>query len=167
MTPEQVSNLEQMFDVHFPDAYRSALIDCPLRPDSEEFVSNYDDVVESNKAFRAEDVWQFPWLDHLWWIGGDGAGGFYFISCLDADCVVYYFDHENCAKSFADRDRLSSCTLAEYIETEMEDEKEFREYEEQLIAERAHKRERLEEQIANRKFWQFWIPQKLPKSLRD
>lgn len=167
LTSKQVAQLENIFEIRLPDAYRDALIQCPIAADSESFVNRFDDLVEFNKYFREANPWPFPWLDHFWWIGGDGCGGFHFLSCQDGEATVYYFVHDEPAKSFDDRERLRPDSLTNYIAGEVDAENECREYEVQLVAERALKRQCVEQQIANRKWWQFWIPKSLPRSMKD
>jgi hypothetical protein len=105
-----------------------------------------------NRGCRAESPWGFSWDHHVWWVGGDGSGGLYFINCRDnASCHIYYLDHGDPAEDFDEQARLKPRLLSECVRDLEQSEAEFE-----------HDRIRLLQRIADRQWWQFWIPSSPP-----
>ena len=152
MTRDEASKLEQDFGVTFPAVYRDAITDAyPFSDATEELDIDAESLRQSNEGCRKEDPWGFPWRPHYWCIGGDGAGGFYFINTQQNDAAVYYCDHEDPPKSIDDRDRISVTSFDEFIDDLRRQEKDMEGWEEEM-----------KERVANRKWWQFWIPRQWP-----
>jgi hypothetical protein len=84
-------------------------------------------------------------------LGGDGAGGIYFIDTKRSDSFIYYIDHDDPPKNICDTDHISSQTLTEFKNDLITDKEEYE----------RHCRE-VRERISHRKWWQFWIPKQIP-----
>ncbi len=156
MNDEQIANLESEFGIRFPVEYRDNLHAYAFAGDTEEFTADVSVLSECNHGIRAEPPWGFQWEDRFWWVGGDGSGGLFFINCQDEPCRVYYLDHENPAESFADQSCLKPRLLTEFISDLRQAESEWEEV-----------RQRLLKRIAERRWWQFWIPKLPPAWARD
>ncbi len=152
MTNDEASMLEREFGVVFPDAYRRAIIDSyPFNDATEELDTDAGSLRALNVGYRRENPWGFPWQAQFWSIGGDGAGGFYFIDTRQRDSTIYYCDHEDMPESFDDHDRLYVRSFPEFIDDIQQLEKKMEKWESER-----------KEQIANRKWWQFWISRQCP-----
>lgn len=152
MNQTAAATLESEFGISFPTAYRQAVTDCyPFTEEAEELDLDPNRLRASNAECRTTPPWGFPWQSDYWRIGGDGAGGFYFIDTSKDDSTVYYCDHEDMPESMDDAERLHVTPFAEFIEE---------------VREAANKLARWEEQmkikVAKRKWWQFWIPRQWP-----
>jgi len=144
--------LEAEFKVIFPVAYRSAVTDAyPFAAATEELDTDAASLRRSNQGCRTEDPWGFPWKQNYWCIGGDGAGGFYFIDTQQSDSTVYYCDHEDMPTSIEDIEHISVTSFQEFIDDIK-----------QLEQDMARWDEEMRERVANRKWWQFWIPRQCP-----
>lgn len=117
----------------------------------EELMNSESHLRENNTAFRNQDRWGFRWEDRFWWIGGDGAGGVYFINTEEETSDVYYCDHEDPAKDFDDGDRLFSSDIGSHLSDIVELEQEMERHDAQMKV-----------SVANRRWWQFWIPRSWP-----
>ncbi len=152
MNRDEATKLEIDFGVTFPVAYREAITDgYPFADTVEELDADAESLRSSNKGCRNDAPWGFPWKLQYWCIGGDGAGGFYFIDTLQDDSTVYYCDHEDMPDSINDPDRISGISFQEFIENVRQLEEDFENWERQMC-----------ERVANRKWWQFWVPREWP-----
>jgi|GEM_PF-3558265 len=152
MTQDEASQLEADFGVTFPAAYRDAVKNAyPFTDATEELDTDAESLRKSNKRCREEDPWGFPWKPHYWCIGGDGAGGFYFINTQQDDSTVYFCDHEDMAASIEDLDHISVMSFSEFVAYIQQLEKDVEKWDEEM-----------QERVANRKWWQFWIPRQWP-----
>jgi hypothetical protein len=151
MYSQAITELEQRFHVALPAPYRAALIESAAKFASEEFCTNADDLAISNDGCRKNGVWGLPWPNNFWWVGDDGCGGLYFINCDEPDGHVYYFDHEDAPNSFDEIEKLKFKSLAAFLVSIEEGERQFENDCEVLL-----------EKIRNRKWWQFWVPRTPP-----
>ena len=148
MTAHEAKILQREFNLSFPEDYLTIITGVVARDiNSEALVVSVEDLRESNLAFRAEDQWGFRWESRFWWIGGDGAGGFYFINTEEITSEVYYCDHEDSPADFADRKRLYSSDIGNHVSDQVEMEAETQSYNEKMRA-----------KVASRRWWQVWIP---------
>lgn len=152
MTRDEASQLEAEFEVTFPVAYRDAVTDAyPFGAATEELDTDPESLRTSNQGCRKEDPWGFPWKQNYWCIGGDRAGGFYFIDTRQSDSTVYYCDHEDMPASIEDLDHISVTSFQEFIDDVNQLEKDMAKWDEEM-----------KERVAHRKWWQFWIPKQWP-----
>lgn len=151
MTVNEVDKLARQFNVVFPAWYKQSLIDLYEDDYQEEFVTEYEGLRETNSNIEKHGAWGFRWDPTFWAIGGDGRGGIYFIDTASADETVYYLDHDCPPHDIEDTDKLNTFT-ADQIHAEIKE----------LNLELAIDEERLRKKVAERKWWQFWIPRKLP-----
>jgi hypothetical protein len=152
MTRDEASQLEAEFGIVFPQVYREAITDSyPFSEATEELDTDAGSLRQSNQECRRENPWGFPWRTTYWCIGGDGAGGFYFIDTKQDDSTVYYCDHEDMPSSIEDVDHISITPFSEFIEEVKQLEKDMVKWEEEMKT-----------KVANRKWWQFWIPRQWP-----
>ena len=132
--------------------YRGAVTDAyPFSGATEELDTSAASLRKSNEGCREEDPWEFPWKPNYWCIGGDGAGGFYFIDTDQDDSTVYFCDHEDMPTSIEDLDRISVTTFQEFVDDVQRLEEDLEKWDEEM-----------KESVANRKWWQFWIPRQWP-----
>jgi hypothetical protein len=152
MNQDEAFSLEAQFGIQFPPEYRRAVTDaCPFRGPTEELDTDAESLRKTNEGFRGTEPWGFPWKLHYWCIGGDGAGGFYFIDTKEHPISVYYCDHEDMPTSIEDTDHIHVATFEEFVREVQEGEDEMEKWD-------AHMRER----VASRRWWQFWIPKQWP-----
>jgi len=152
MTPEDIANLQRDFGLSFPEDYIRAVtgeVAQSLKAYSLEVAES--EVREANSNFRKECPWDFAWEKHFWWIGEDGAGGFYFIDTMESPCRVYYFDHESSPLDFTDRSEFYPSDIGNHLSDAIELEAEGNAYD-----------ERMKDGVQQRKWWQFWIPRSRP-----
>lgn len=142
-------SLSLAFDVSAD--YRDILLTYPFAGSIEELTANVSVLSDFNHSLRGESPWGFPWEAQFWWVGGDGSGGLFFINCKEEPCRIYYLDHEDPAESFTDQPRLKPRLLTEFICELFEVESEFEQ-----------ERQRRVKRIAERRWWQFWIPKSPP-----
>ena len=147
MNRDDATKLEQHFGVTLPVAYREAITDrYPLSEATEQLDTDAASLQVSNEGCRRAPPWGFPWKPHYWCIGGDGAGGFYFIDTSQDEATVYYCDHEDMPASINDLDRISVTSFQQFIEDLQE-----------LIDDANNWERQRKERVENRKWWQFWI----------
>ena len=152
MTHNEVILLEAEFGVHFPSSYRRALTDLhPFTSPTRELDSDPVSLKLSNTAFRKTAPYGFPWQPAYWCIGDDGAGGFYFVNTSQDDSTVFYCDHEDMPESMDDEERLGVRPFAEFIQEVLYRKEQMRQWEEEMKS-----------RVANRRWWQFWIPRQWP-----
>jgi hypothetical protein len=154
MDQSEIDRLQTEFDIEFPDDYARVLRAYPLHEPTEELLESYDMLRESNAEIRKEGFWGVDVPNSFWLIGLDGMGGGDFINCDGAQTYVYIFDHATPPKDMSDMGQLRPRPFAEHIQALIADEEEFR-------AEEVLRRSRLEQAVAERKWWQFWVPKKL------
>ena len=148
MTQDEASQLEAEFGVTFPSAYRDAVTDAyPFSAPTEELDTDAESLRTSNQGCRKEGPWGFPWKQNYWCIGGDGAGGFYFIDTQQSDSTVYFCDHEDMPTSIEDLDHISVTSFQEFVDDVNQLEKDMAKWDEEMKA-----------RVTQRKWWQFWIP---------
>ena len=156
MTQDEASQLEAEFEITFPAAYRGAVTNgYPFCAATEELDTDAESLRLSNQGCRESDPWGFPWRKNYWCIGGDGAGGFYFIDTQQGDSTVYYCDHEDMPTAIDDIDRISVISFQEFIGEVRQLEKDMAKWDEEM-----------KERVANRKWWQVWIPRQWPPKPR-
>lgn len=151
VSPEQVAELESRFSRTFPVDYRAFLIDYPFAKDQRELTANPQTLAAENQPPQSALAYGLKWSDRLWWVGDDGCGGFYFIDCAEEPTRIYYWDHESGPPDLEEREDLSPRSIEEAVA-------DIR----QLIADLAENRQRRLHQIANRRWWQFWVPKRPP-----
>ncbi len=156
MSLKELEQLEAEFKLTLPKEYKKALLQPFISKNNLEFELDLAELRRNNLEFRDTDPWEFPWSDQFWWIGADGAGGFYFIDCKHSECEVLYFDHEAPAENIQDREQLHPQSLEDFFTYLKESELEAERYKENLL-----------NKINNRKWWQIWIPRKLPPWMED
>lgn len=157
MTRDEAARLELDFNIRFPAVYRNAITDaCPFSRHTEELDTEFKSLQQTNQEFRQEDPWGFPWQPHYWCIGGDGSGGFYFIDTQQDDATVYYCDHEAMPESIDDVDSISVKSFEEFIDDVLQLELDFQQWNAEM-----------KQRVANRKWWQFWIPRQWPSDPED
>jgi len=156
MHHDEATKLERDFGVTFPTEYRDAITDrYPFADETVELDDDAESLRTSNEQCRGEAPWGFPWEPHYWCIGGDGAGGFYFVNTLQDEATVYYCDHEDMPESIIDLDRIGVHSFREFVE-------DIKQREKDVAAWERERRERVE----NRRWWQFWIPRRWPPKLK-
>ena len=152
MTRDEASQLEAEFGIAFPRLYRDAITDTyPFSESTEELDTDAGSLRRSNQGCRKENPWGFPWRTNYWCIGGDGAGGFYFIDTHQDDSTVYYCDHEDMPSSIEDVDHISITPFPEFVDDVQQLERDMEKWEEDMKV-----------RVANRKWWQIWIPRQWP-----
>jgi len=152
MNQDEAATLESKFGIHFPSAYRHAVTDSyPFTDETEELDTNPTSLRTSNAEYRLTPPWGFPWKLEYWCIGGDGAGGFYFIDTSKDDSTVYYCDHEDMPESMDDTDRLHTTPFTEFVDYVRDLAKKLEQWNEQMKT-----------KVAKRMWWQFWIPRQWP-----
>ena len=148
MNFQDIAALEEKFGVKLPRDY--------IRVITGEVAQNLAAVAleinpaivgEANEAHRQDCPWDFEWDPSFWWIGEDNAGGFYFLDTAEDTSTVYYFDHESSPISFRDRDPFFPSDIGNHVSDEVEAEA-YREKHDNLMLQR----------VADRRWWQFWIP---------
>ena len=150
MTSDEASDLEVTFGLTFPEVYRDAITDRnSIRTDALDV--DAQSLRESNEGCLKDDPWGFPWKPNYWLIGGDGAGGFYFIDTYRDDSKVYYCDHEDMATSIEDLGRIGIDSFDDFLVDLEQAEKYVERYNEEMKG-----------RVANRKWWHFWIPREWP-----
>jgi len=107
-----------------------------------------------NENCRKNGTCECEWQDSFWAIGGDGEGGIYFFDSTEDNSHIYYIDHEYPPYEIEGRGRplLPNELRGEIYEG--------------IRAVEEYCRE-LREKIANRKWWQFWIPRRIPAWARE
>ena len=85
----------------------------------------------------------------FWVIGGDGSGGIYFINSMYSD-KIFYIDHDDAPSDFND-EKLKSTSWELMKRKSLEGWNGM-----------VNERETLENKIKDRKWFQFWVPKKLP-----
>ena len=156
MNQDDTASLESEFGIHFPSAYRHAVTDSyPFTDETEEFDTDPTSLRTSNAECRSTSPWGFPWKPEYWCIGGDGAGGFYFIDTSKDDSTVYYCDHEDMPESMDDEERLSVTPFPEFIQEVLDGKEHMKQW-----------REEMKNRVASRRWWQFWIPRQWPPQRR-
>jgi hypothetical protein len=152
VTNEAASALEKDFALTFPAAYRNAVTDAyPFSRPTEELDTEATALRTSNRECRQTAPWGFLWKPHYWRIGGDGAGGFYFIDSQNDDSTVYFCDHEDMPASIEDLEHIDVTPFPEFIENVRQLEKDVEKREQDL-----------KERVANRKWWELWVPRQWP-----
>ncbi|MGI9242270.1 MAG: hypothetical protein ACR2RV_15840 [Verrucomicrobiales bacterium] len=152
MTRGEAAALEAEFGVAFPPAYLDAItVGYPLSVPTEGLDTDAVRLSRANQECRDEDPWGFPWEANYWRVGGDGAGGFYFIDTQEDRATVYFCDHEDIPSSIGDLQRISVTPFDEFIGDLEQLEKDMEKWDEEM-----------REAVANRKWWQFWIPRQWP-----
>lgn len=152
MNHDDALQLEAEFEVKFPVAYRGAVTDAyPFGDVTEELDTDAESLRRSNHGCRKEDPWGFAWKKNYWCIGGDGAGGFYFIDTQQSDSTVYYCDHEGMPTSIEDVDHIIVSSFQEFIDDIKQLEQDIAKWDEEM-----------KERVTSRKWWQFWIPRQWP-----
>lgn len=152
MNQDEASQLEAEFAVSFPAAYRAAITDAyPFSAATEELNTDAESLRTLNQGCRRQAPWGFPWKPNYWCIGGDGAGGFYFVDTQESESTVYYCDHEDMPASIEDLDHISVNSFQGFIDDVKQLEKDSAQWD-------AHMKER----VKFRRWWQFWIPKQWP-----
>ena len=152
MTREQTSILEREFSVILPADYVSAVTDSyPFAEPSYQLETDFESLRRDNLGSREDHPWGFPWSDDYWMIGDDGAGGFYFINTADGSTTVYYCDHEDMPSSIDDTDHIHVSSFSDFIAEGIEMD--------EWAAEQDRK---MNEKVASRRWWQFWVPKTWP-----
>lgn len=152
MKDEAIEMMEEVTGVRLPEGYRRLLADEADRVGSDgEVTRDAAVLVRMNQEFREDCPYGFRWEDGFWWMGDDGAGGFYFIDLRGGGSRVYYVDHENAAESIDDEARISAWDFEAFVA-------EVRENDERTARMDAE----IRAMVAGRKWWQFWIPKEWP-----
>ncbi|MDA0661162.1 MAG: SMI1/KNR4 family protein [Planctomycetota bacterium] len=150
MMPEDVQRIEQELGLKVPESYASVVLNYPC-PEVEGICrhglfSDSQYVIEVNLEHRKEGWFGLAWPNHFLAIGDDGCGDTYFM-VIGKDDKVYMADHEGgpCYETELD-DCVSSESVQEHIEYELDLERWSQEEE-----------RRRDERRRNKKWWQFWI----------
>jgi len=152
VTEQEATDLESEFGVRFPRGYRKAVTDgYPFSIPSEELSDDAESLRIFNTDCREEDPWGFPWRPDYWMTGGDGLGGFYFIDTREPDSRVFYCDHENMPSSMEDTERIAVLPFSEFLDEIAAVQEEMALWENDW-----------QQRVANRRWWQFWIPRQWP-----
>ena len=154
MNQSEIDRLQSEFNLRLPDDYVRALRNYPLQESAEELLDSYDMLQEYNSEIRKNGFWGVDVPNSFWLIGLDGMGGGDFIKCDAAETYVYTFDHATPPKDMSDEGQLSPYPFADHVQSLINDEEEFRTGE-------SLRQSRFEEAVANRKWWQFWVPKTL------
>src|SRR5690606_10653987 len=133
---------------------RDLLIHYPFPEDRAELTADFQTLRREDETALIPRSWGLPWTENLWWVGEDGAGGFFFIDCAESPTRIYHWDHADAAVDCADRESMSPRSVLEAVE-------DIRQADRDDEAWRQHRLE----QIANRRWWQFWIPKRPPRWL--
>ena len=117
MNTTELLLLERELAVSLPPEYSEALLNDPLQaelpPDYiTDFASDKETLVRANQLYRKCGYYNKGWPDNIFWIGGDGGGGAYFLQIHSNDSNVHYIDWEDREHSF---DRLTDLTSATSI----------------------------------------------------
>ena len=153
MKIEEIELLESEFDIEFPDVYRETLLNYPLSYVAEEIINSLDVLTEKNREIRENGFWGVDVPNSFWLIGLDGMGGGDFIDTSTEETYVHIFDHATPPKDMYDKGQLRPKLYSEHIS-------EFIEEDQQAIEEEETRKEELRRAVENRRWWQFWIPEK-------
>lgn len=152
MNTQDIAVLEEQFKITLPEDYAS-VVTGEVAAQLSAMALEVDPAIlrEANENHRKDCPWGFAWRDSFWWIGEDGAGGFYFIDTEEKTSTVYYFDHESSPLTFDDREPFYPSDIGNHVSDEVEIEAEMK----------VHDR-RMALRVAERKWWQFWVPKVWP-----
>jgi hypothetical protein len=99
MKTEEIEHLESELGVSLPLSYRDFAISYPdeiafILGDFE-LISDATRLIEINKDLRSRPFYKFPpWPKHLFAIGENGCGDYYFLDLRDRAGTVRFVDHE-------------------------------------------------------------------------
>ncbi len=99
MTDTEITHLEQELKVSLPASYRTFLSSYPadlaLAVGDFELIAEADRLLTMNRELRSKPFYRFPpWPNHLFAIGENGCGDYYFLDLKDRSGAVRFVDHE-------------------------------------------------------------------------
>ena len=139
-----LDRIERELGIRLPANYRALVTNYPAALGSQgpdyELLDDPQQLIESNRLYRAQGFFGMPWPEHYYSIGGDGTGNDYYLDLSVEESPVYFADHEG--SIYSEQWPSLDAWLAERR-------KEHREWEEED--------RRRTERSAHKKWWQFWI----------
>jgi hypothetical protein len=154
ISESQILELEKLAGYPFPDWYRLCLAEAWFGDDDcEEIYLDKNNLIKTNLETVALGAWGCKWEKWYWVIGGDGGGGIYFISLKDDGNygMVFSIDHEDAPSDINDSERIGKYTAKEFKDMITDGRLDF--HNDCLKS---------ADDIRNRKWYQFWIPRKIP-----
>jgi hypothetical protein len=99
MNTEEIERLERELKISLPTSYRIFLLSYPEGVASVvgdfELIADAGRLLEMNTELRAKPFYRFPpWPNHLFAIGENGCGDYYFLDLKDRSGTVRFVDHE-------------------------------------------------------------------------
>lgn len=99
MKTHEVESIEKELGISLPQSYRSFITSYPddiasILGDFE-LISDTARLLEMNKDLHSRPFYRFPpWPKHLFAIGENGCGDYYFLDLRDSAGTIRFVDHE-------------------------------------------------------------------------
>lgn len=152
MNPHEIARIERHFHLSLPEGYVRVIGGSTARRlGAMALETDASRLKEANEGHRRDCPWGFEWRSSFWWIGEDGAGGFYFIDTAEGSSTVYYFDCESSPLRFKDRSLFSPSEIDRHVASE-----------EEMESEMLRRDEAMTSRVSRRRWWQFWLPKAWP-----
>lgn len=147
MTNQDLAKLETELDLTLPAAYRALMLEHPGFFRHYELCDHVDPLLYDNRFLREDGFFGENWPKTFYALGNDGSGNVYFITTEPFDGNVYFADHEGGPGPNELEAAKRHDSLAGFVDS-------LRNQHDIILADAR----KMNEQIANRKWWQFWIP---------
>ncbi len=152
MTEEDLQRIETELSLTLPVFYKKTMLDYPLPGGNAEnfgLCTCPREIIEKNTGNRNKGFFGVPWPKHLFVIGFDGCGNYYFIDLHGDDQRIYLADHETVFNpSSLDDIGEKYENMGAYV-------KYLEEIEAEILEDELHPI-KVEEEVSQRRWWKFW-----------